>query len=251
MSRGAGTTARLAVWTAGAALAVVILGRIGGSLSPPPLSHPARLAAWAGQREPTEALFAVVRLLTLALAWYLLGASTFGTAVRALRLGLLTRALDRLTVPALRRLLNGAMGITMTVTALTATTGTATAEPPPSAVAEVLRRLPDEPAAAPTPPSAAVPSTPPSTPPPATSPAESGTASAATWEVQPGDHLWSVAEKVLARAWGRASSDSETAPYWRALVAANRAVLRDPGNADLLFPHQVLTVPAPPSAPPG
>ena len=233
MRRGGGSAVRLAAWTAGAALAVVVLGRIGGPLSPPPLSHPGRLAEWAGRREPAEAAFAVVRLLTLGLAWYLLAAATAGTAARALRIGLLTGAVDRLTVPALRRLLNGAMGVTMSVTAFTATTGTATAEPPPSAAAEVLRRLPDGPAAAPT------------------TTAQPDAAPPATWEVQPGDHFWSVAEKVLARAWGRTSSDRETAPYWRALVAANRAVLRDPGNADLLFPRQVLAVPTPPPAPPG
>ena len=246
MRRGTGSAVRLGAWTAGAAIAVVVLGRIGGPLSPPPLSNPSRLAEWAGGREPTEAAFAVVRLLTLALAWYLLAAATVGSAARALRLGLLTGAVDRLTVPALRRLLNGAMGVTMTVTAFAVTIGTATAEAPPSAAAEVLRRLPDGPAAAPTTtaPLAAVPTTPPEATTPEAAPP-------ATWEVQPGDHLWSVAEKVLSRAWGRASSDGETTPYWRALVAANRAVLRDPGNADLLFPRQVLTVPTPPPAPPG
>lgn len=244
MRRGAGSAVRLATWTAGAALAVVVLGGIDGPLSPPPLSHPGRLAEWAGRREPAEAAFAVVRLLTLALAWYLLAAATVGTAARALRLGLLTGAVDRLTVPALRRLLNGAMGVTMTFTTCTATMGTATAEPPPSAAAEVLRRLPDGPGTAPT--TTVPPGTAPTAP---TSPPEA--APPATWEVQPGDHLWSVAEKVLSRAWGRASSDGETAPYWRVLVEANRAVLRDPGNADLVFPHQVLTVPTPPPAPPG
>lgn len=67
-----------------------------------------------------------------------------------------------------------------------------------------------------------------------------------TWTVAPGEHLWSIAETVLARAWARPAADDEVAPYWEALVEANRAVLADPANADLIYPAQVLTVPSPP-----
>ncbi|PLS75238.1 MAG: hypothetical protein CYG61_08380, partial [Actinobacteria bacterium] len=41
----------------------------------------------------------------------------------------------------------------------------------------------------------------------------------------------------------RAPSDAEVDAYWRRLVDANRAILRDPANPDLLYPGQVLTVP--------
>ncbi|MGH9179982.1 MAG: hypothetical protein ACRD0N_15730, partial [Acidimicrobiales bacterium] len=71
-----------------------------------------------------------------------------------------------------------------------------------------------------------------------------------TWEVRPGQHFWAVAERVLAEAWqGAAPTDAEVGPYWRTLVEANRSVLRDPDNPDLLFPGQVITVPPPPARP--
>jgi nucleoid-associated protein YgaU len=64
-------------------------------------------------------------------------------------------------------------------------------------------------------------------------------------EIRPGDHLWSVAATVLHEAWGAPATDHEVAPYWRRLVEANRAVLADPANPDLLYPGQVVAVPAP------
>jgi len=66
------------------------------------------------------------------------------------------------------------------------------------------------------------------------------------WTVRPGDHLWGVAERSLAGAWGRPPTDAEVDPYWSALVDANRPGLRDPANPDLVFPGQVLVVPPPP-----
>lgn len=70
-----------------------------------------------------------------------------------------------------------------------------------------------------------------------------------SWAVRPGDHFWAVAERVLTDAWDRSPTDAEVHRYWRILVEANRSRLRDPANADLLFPGQTLAVPAPPSRP--
>lgn len=72
-----------------------------------------------------------------------------------------------------------------------------------------------------------------------------------TWEVRRGDHFWSIAQRVLGRAWGRSPTVAEVDPYWRALVAENRPRLADPANVDLLFAGQVLTLPAPPPSGPG
>ena len=51
--------------------------------------------------------------------------------------------------------------------------------------------------------------------------------------VQPGDHLWSIAERTSA---------GDVAAHWVALVEANRARLADP---DLVLPGQVLALPDP------
>lgn len=62
--------------------------------------------------------------------------------------------------------------------------------------------------------------------------------------VQPGDSLWSIAEEALVDLTGHAD-DRTISRYWRRVVDANRAALVDPGNPDLIFAGQVITLPAP------
>ncbi|MDP9420351.1 MAG: LysM peptidoglycan-binding domain-containing protein, partial [Actinomycetota bacterium] len=107
-------------------------------------------------------------------------------------------------------------------------------EPPGEAEPPVMRRLPDT-AAEPMPPEA-----------------EGAVAPAAPlheWVVAPGDHLWSVAARVLEAAWETDASDDQVAPYWHQLVEANHHRLGDPANPDLVYPGQRLIVVEPP--PPG
>ncbi len=74
------------------------------------------------------------------------------------------------------------------------------------------------------------------------------TASAASWTIAPGDHLWRVATRTLQTAWGRPPRDEETARYLATLVRANQDVLAVADNADLVFPGQVFALPAVPAA---
>jgi putative peptide zinc metalloprotease protein len=69
------------------------------------------------------------------------------------------------------------------------------------------------------------------------------TGPAATWTVQPGDDLWSIAQHVQAQTLGRAPTEQETASYWTTLLTANQTALLDPSTPDLLFTGQVLTTP--------
>jgi nucleoid-associated protein YgaU len=69
------------------------------------------------------------------------------------------------------------------------------------------------------------------------------------WTVAPGDHLWSIATAALTDRWGRHPSDAEVDPYWRRLIEANRANLAHRDNPDLIYPGQVLVLP-PVSEPP-
>ncbi|HET7489208.1 MAG TPA: hypothetical protein VFJ85_14855 [Acidimicrobiales bacterium] len=329
-------------WTAFLVAAVVALRHLGGPLAPPPLSHPDALGAWLDRRQPAEAAFAVLRLATVAMAWYLLAVTVAGVAARAVGAVSVIRAVDAVTLPAVRRLVHAAVGASLLAATVgggvpamaqgaptpdTAVTTSTTVPPPgdvptmhalpddpatgaPEADVPVMRRLPDAPAAPPdtvaappttappesTPPSTDVPttvlSTPESTAPPAatspgsgdepsapappstpstSAPAASPPAAPPTTarparpvaaprpapapppagpsdrRIRPGDHFWAVAEDVLAQAWGRAPTDAEIDPYWRVVIDANRSLLADPGNPDLLFPGQVITVPAPPA----
>jgi hypothetical protein len=66
---------------------------------------------------------------------------------------------------------------------------------------------------------------------------------AGVWVIEPGDHLWKVAGTTLRRATGRVPTDPEVLHYVERLVAANRSVLRVPGDADLVYPGQRFTLP--------
>lgn len=280
----------LLAWTAFLAGALAVLHNVGGPLEPPPLTDPSGWGGWLEGREPPEAAFAVVRLMVLGMAWYLLAVTMGGTVARLAGAHLLVRAADAVTIPLVRRLVSGALGVS--VAAAASITGTASAatnghlaqaspvaaaaaeavySPPPAPGADsppTMQRLPDPPAdpadsfRATSPPPGPLPAgtdgttrvtTPAPPPPPAGTDAPVPPPPAApprtTWTVRPGDHFWSVAEQVLAEAWGRAPSDREVDPYWRSLVEANRPILRDPANADLLFPDQVIQVSPPPPAP--
>jgi len=332
---GAGAVA-LVAWVLVLIAGLAFLHNVGGPLSPPPLTEPGRLGRWLDQRQPAEAAVAVVRLLALGTAWYLLAVTVGGAAARLAGVRSLVRASDAVTVPVVRRLLTGALGVSLAAAVFTGGGGTAVADertgaPAATTTVETMRRLPypdggepappvaseeapvQRPAAGGPPPTmrrlpAAAPSgdtpassTPSSTAPsatapsataplataattgdtpttvtaapasspssagapplpvlrrkdpsPTTAPAGAATSVGRTWMVQPGDHFWSVAERVLTQAWNRGPTDAEIDPYWRAMVDANRAVLRDADNPDLLFPDQVITIPAlPPITPAG
>ncbi len=65
----------------------------------------------------------------------------------------------------------------------------------------------------------------------------------ARFTVAPGDHFWRIAEAEVATHCGRDPADHHVRDYWLRLVEANRDLLVDPGNADLLLPGQVLRLP--------
>ena len=234
----------LLAWVAFLAAGLAALHAMSASLAPPPLARPGQVGDWFHQRQPAEVVFALLRLVALVLAWYLLAVTACGLLARALRLATLVRAVDALTVPAVRRMVNGAVGLSLGATALAGPVGTTVVAAEPPAVA-TMRRLPD--GAPPSPPPMATESMRrlPEEPPPTSPPAVGN----GTWTVRPGDHFWAVAERTLADAWGRAPADDDVSPYWQSLVAANRDRLRDPRNPDLLFSGQVLVVPAPPPHP--
>ncbi len=247
---------RVAGWAA--VLVAVALGidsLLVGPLAAPTLGQPGSWAAWGSARTPLQAFFAVVGRMVVLGAWYLLAATVVGTAARLLDAATLVRATDALTVPVLRRALRGALGVGLATAVVTTGAGARSpiagpgpagtrvalvaasaplpeADEPPAGAAEppVMRRLPDG-EAAPTPPE---------------SPGSALAAAPSDWLVAPGDHLWSVAVRVLETAWGRAASDDDVTPYWQRLVEANRDRLADPANPDLVYPGQRLAVVEPP-----
>lgn len=166
--------------------------------------------------DPVGQAMTVVRALTAVLAAYLLVAT-----VLAIRLPPIAPAF-------VRRLVAGAVGSALLATPMTATASAE--ERVPAAEAPVLRRV-DEPAPA-------VPATP--APP---TPARGAGGAAGEAVVGPGDHLWSIAERVVAGRLGRAPTDDEVAPYWAAVVERNAHRLSS-GDPDLVFPGETVVLPS-------
>lgn len=230
----------------GLAAAIALLTWMGrGPLGVPSVLEPADLRGWAAGKDATLLAFAALRLVTLLLAWYLLGAALVGGAARLAHNTRLVRAVDLLTVPAVRRLLQSALGVGLSAAALTAGSGAAGPAPPPVSIAAAtvpdaidMRPLTDDRITME--PSGRL------APPPAVEEEDSN--GGRRWTVEPGEHFWSIAEHVLADAWQRQPNDEETTVYWERLVAANRDRLVDRGNPDLIVPGQTFVVPPPPSA---
>jgi nucleoid-associated protein YgaU len=236
---------RLAAWVAGIALALVALSLTGhGALSPPPLGAPHRWPAWFEQRDPASAAIALVRMAAVGGCWYLAAVTVVGVALRLLRADVLVAIADRVTVAPIRRLLAGSLTLTLAGIGPTGMLAAAAQPAPPATSTSVTTSAQTAPPATVTmrrlPPAGTEPDAP--APPPGTpSPGR-------TWTVAPGECFWTIAADVLERAWGRPAIDAEIVPYWQRLIEANRSELADPGNADLIFPDQVFTLPAPPAA---
>jgi len=65
------------------------------------------------------------------------------------------------------------------------------------------------------------------------------------WIVEPGDHLWRIATRSLAQAWGREPTTAEIGPFWARLVTMNAPHLPNPNLI-----HRGDTVLVPPVPPP-
>ncbi len=243
-------------------LAVGALHALGrGPLAAPPVDRPGAFAGWLDQRSGPTLAFCALRLAAMGLASYLLATTVAGLLVRIVGLARWSAALDAISPVVVRRLVQGAAGLTMAATVTTSQAAAWAAPAAPTGTGSptpIMRRLPSGPpstAAAPAHPGEASPSPAPRVPPDPRGgaideaahppPASPTPAPSATWLIRPGDSLWSVAEATLARAWGRGPSDAEVDDYWTRLVSVNRMRLVHGDDPDLVFPGQVFELPAP------
>ncbi len=226
-----------------------------GVLAPPALHDPGSWGEWVDGRMPLEAAFAVAALVVGILAWYLLAVTSLTVVARLWGARRLLSVVEVLTLPVVSHGLHAALGLGLVGSgvaggaasiidgpgsavsiAAVPLAAVAVAEPEEASDAvddeadpPVMRLLPDEP-----PEEVEAPVTP-------TSPTSE--ASGSEWEVRPGDHLWSVAERVLEEA-GAPGDDTDVARYWLHLIEANLERLADPANPDLIFPGQILALPS-------
>jgi hypothetical protein len=234
-----------------------------GALAAPHLLTPSTWDEWAASRPAPDAAIAVLRLVVLALDGYLVVATVVAVVLRLLRAQRAITVADLLTIPVVLRVVQTGLGVGLVGASVAAATAGSTglsARPTRADTALVtsadepplLRELPSHPAttSTSTTTNTSVTTTtareplPTDVPVPLPVPVNAGDSS--TWLVQSGDHLWSIAERTLAKAWARSVSDDEVVPYWREVIELNRARLADPSNPDLIFPGQTLVLPTPP-----
>ena len=182
-----------------------------GRLAGPPVAQPMRWSPWLTHREPVTAAFGILRVVNFA-----------GVGVAAAVWATPTWAAAEAPAP--------------TVAASSASA--------PGTEGATMQRL-DSPSPPMYAPDAARPQPPPAPPPPPPPPASPAKG---TWTVVSGENLWAIARSHLAAEWGRTPSNAEVARFWTGLIEANRGRLRQPGNAELIYPGQELVLP-PVSAP--
>lgn len=280
----------LLAWLGALASGLVLFHALGrGGMAPPPLTDPGAWGAWLDGREPAVAAVAVLRLVVLALAWYLVGVATVGIVARLVRRAGLIRVADALTVPMVRRLLQGALGVSLATAMVGAsapvardidaprmsvaaeqpatTAVTARAAPPASEAgasgADGAPRLvvasegSDAAGDAPTAQASTAPvsmrlieqedvatATPEDQLPGSERGEQPDAGQQSRHHVVTGESLWSIAQDTLAQRWEREPTDAEVLDYWQDVIDHNRAALADPDNPDLIFPGDVIVLPA-------
>jgi hypothetical protein len=217
---------------AGSAAAVLLLHRAGASaLRTPPIHSWDAVTRWYDALPPEVAALALLRLLGLALAGWLLVATSLQVLAAVPHLAPVGWVADCVSPRSLQRLGHGLAGLSLSagLSAGVPSAGTPEgARPVASAVAHgdddhadtATMRLLDD------------------------APAGDIDQAAADVVVEVGDSLWSIAVDRLAEGRGVPPSDREVVAYWRRLIDQNRSRLVDPDNPDLIYPGQTLTLPA-------
>jgi LysM repeat protein len=260
-----------------------------GALASPPLARPGDWAGWASTRGGPAAALAVVRLVVAGTAGWLLIATVAMSVLqgRGSRSLAVVEVLDVLTVPLVRRVVQGALGVGLVGATVAGAAGHG-GQPPPRPVAvavaaPVLERVDEGPPGSAISPITTTTTTPTTTTPrpapsttsttvPPLAPAPTSPVPSVGADVMavdaippvvpptpasptPAPSTWTVAAgdhfwSIAEQVTGGSvAGDDERVVrgYWSELIAANRDRLADPGNPDLLFTGDVLVLPPVPS----
>lgn len=225
--------------------------------------------AWIETSTPEDAVAAAVRLAALAVAYWLAATTVVYTLARISRISAAIRAVEWATVPAVRKVVDGALAVTMTAATFAGPVGPAVAQDPIPVVVEVEDQggpIPEIIAPETPPPTTDAPAppirplgperigwTPSSTdarrledPPVAPDELPLVTAPGRApqrYEVQKGDNLWAISAHHLEAVTGRSDlGNSAIARYWRRVIETNRESLRS-GDPDLIYPGERIELP--------
>lgn len=218
------------------------------------------LTSWLGTTSAADALAAVLRLVALGGAGWLLASIVLAVLARLSRVPAAIRACDVVTLPVVRRLAGRVVAAGLSATSVLGTAAPGLAAPPAAVTAAVAAPDPHpDPREgnrtggwAAMPPMPAWPAAPTRTQAPAPSPIDDsdGSAQAAAAErhvVVAGDNLWDLAATRLAihrNLTPGALSDREVHAYWVMVLAANREGLRS-GDPDLIHQGETVVLPPP------
>lgn len=221
------------------ALAVVIalglvvryLWWVGKPLGTPPVASWVGAERWYERVGPATAAIATMRVMALALALWWLAAAALQLLATVIRAPSARLVADLITPRSLQRLVHGLAGLSLSAGLAVPAPGAGILGPPPGAGTATMRVVPDDA------PPAAAPATPVPVPVPAAAPE--------VVVVAAGDSLWSIAEETLIDAGRSPVDEHAVASYWRRVIDHNRGMLTDPNNPDLIYPGQVVALPAP------
>lgn len=231
---------------------VVALHRLGsGSFAAPPVHSWSALRRWYEEAPPDVVAMAVLRLVALSLAGWLLLATllqVLGAIVGTCPLGAVA---DLISPRSLQRLGHGLAGISLTAGLAAVVPGAGIPASVPVPIATRIAVGDDDPDPPPAPPAPPAPiegtaslrllddgSLAERAPAPPPAPAQPNELT-----VEIGDSFWSIAADELAQQRGAPPSDRQIVPYWRRLIEHNRPLLVDPDNPDLIYPGQVVSLP--------
>jgi hypothetical protein len=226
------------------------------------------LGRWATDTAPEDAVVAVVRLLGMGLAAWLLATTLLYFLARLTRVPSLVRGVSWATIPAVRRIVDAAVAASVFGGAVLGPhpAGAQVVAPPPIVVelnstttsAPAHRYVP-VPAGDHSTPVTTVARTAPTTTltPTPTTPAATATTvlpgpaapaphpAGHVYTVVAGDNLWTIAAAELSRQTARAPDDlaeAEVRDYWLQVIDANHGLLLS-GDPDLIYPGESILCP--------
>ena len=203
------------------------------------------LGTWIKRTAPEDAVAALIWLGALACVIWLSGSTLLHLAAQATRVPALIRSVEWITLPAIRKVTEGACAAILATSMMTTVPVWADAPPPVVALEGIdgtilppgISRLP-EPATLPDPEDKV---------PQLLLPREIR----AELEREPGldeivveagDNLWSMSRRHLITVFGRVPTNQEITPYWRRVIARNQPNLIS-GNPDLIYSGEVIEMP--------
>jgi hypothetical protein len=206
------------------------------------------LDTWLRVTPTEDAIAAMVWLVAVGCAIWLAVSTLLYLIARASRVPALIRSIEWMTLPAIRKVSEGALAALVVTSTIAATPVRAEAPPPMVVVVdedgallppgfvgrgrEILQEV--------------RPAVETEVPPLPTLPSQTGAdtdeAPPAMVTVQTGDNLWTMSRRHLTDLLNRPPTNQEIAPYWRRVITANQPNLIS-GDPDLIYAGEVIEMP--------